>query len=96
MGVLVQIRIYFDRAVSKWTSCKWTKSTKERASQRLQNNDTGDDGLGGRPLLMAYVNDTNCLLPLADVLFSLQPFAFASGNVILLVRRISIDILPAR
>ena len=46
----------------------------ERAANRLQNNQPLDDGKGGAPIIMAYVDDTNCLLPIQDVHFFLQRF----------------------
>jgi len=46
----------------------------ERASSRLQNNQLHDDGRGGEPIIMAYVDDTNCLLPIEDVHFFLKRF----------------------
>ena len=46
----------------------------QRASNRLNKNNKGDDEKGGQPLIMAYVDDTNCLIPLQDVLFFLKRF----------------------
>ena len=46
----------------------------ERANERLRNNQPHDDGQGGAPIIMAYVDDTNCLIPIEDVHFFLQRF----------------------
>jgi len=46
----------------------------DRANKRLQNNQLLDDGNGGAPIIMAYVDDTNCLLPIEDVHYFLQRF----------------------
>ena len=34
---------------------------------RVANYDTGDDGRGGVPIIMSYVDDVNALIPLSDV-----------------------------
>ena len=38
-----------------------------RVDERVTFGDTYDDTFGGLPLVMAYVDDVNCLLPLSDV-----------------------------
>ena len=50
------------------------KELIERAANRLRTGQPGDDGQGGLPIIMAYVDDTNCLLPIEDVLYFLQRF----------------------
>jgi hypothetical protein len=46
----------------------------DRARTRLQLGNKGDDGKGGMPLIMAYVDDTNILVPLEDVNTVLSEF----------------------
>jgi hypothetical protein len=53
---------------------KIDKELQQRAKSRLQQNNPMDDGMGGIALLMAYVDDTNCLLPLEDVSLFLKRF----------------------
>eukprot|EP00984_Skeletonema_dohrnii_P016248 scaffold7173_cov81-Skeletonema_dohrnii-CCMP3373.AAC.1 len=50
------------------------KELQQRAATRLSQNNAGDDGNGGLPIIMAYVDDTNCLLPIEDVNFFLERF----------------------
>ena len=50
------------------------KELHERAKQRLQSNTPLDDEKGGLPIVMAYVDDVNCLLPSEDVEFFLEKF----------------------
>ena len=38
-----------------------------KAVSRAANGNTHDDGIGGAPILMVYVDDTNALVPLEDV-----------------------------
>ncbi len=47
-----------------------------RASDRMHDGIYLDDGHGGEPIIMAYVDDTNCLLPIEDVEFFLDRFKF--------------------
>ena len=53
---------------------KIEKELHERAKQRLQSNTPLDDEKGGLPIIMSYVDDVNCLLPLEDVEFFLKKF----------------------
>ena len=50
------------------------KELMERAEHRCKSGNPLDDGMGGSPLIMAYVDDTNCLLPIEDVHYFLQRF----------------------
>jgi hypothetical protein len=47
-----------------------------RAENRKCNDIYLDDGHGGEPIIMAYVDDTNCLLPIEDVEFFLDRFKY--------------------
>lgn len=47
---------------------------EKRANQRLTEGREMDDNKGGQALITAYVDDTNCLVPLEDVQFLLQQF----------------------
>ena len=54
-----------------------TKIEKELhvlANRRLRSNTPLDDRKGGLPVIMAYVDDVNCLLPLKDSGFFLEKF----------------------
>ena len=52
------------------------KELYDKTGRRLRSGHTGDDGKGGLALIMAYVDDINCLLPLEDVKFFLDRFKF--------------------
>ena len=39
----------------------------QKVKRRVNNNDIGDDGRGGVPIIMTYVDDVNALIPLEDV-----------------------------
>jgi hypothetical protein len=45
-----------------------------RAADRKRIGILLDDENGGEPIIMAYVDDTNCLLPIEDVEFFLDQF----------------------
>ena len=44
----------------------------QRAANRLCQDDPGDDGFGSRPALGAYIDDSNGVLPFADLPFTLD------------------------
>jgi len=48
---------------------------KKRVDTRVNDlNQSGDDDMGGVSIVMAYIDDVNCLIPLEDVKFFLDKF----------------------
>ena len=64
----------FAAIVLKEILSKVERDLCERAENRKLAHQPLDDARGGVPIIMAYVNDVNALIPLDDVEFFLERF----------------------